>query len=285
MLGRNELCPCGSGKKYKRCCLNKDVVVDRAGRKVGTAQKQYSELYTRIYEYSRQDKFKEEYEKAKEMFYIVDDEALNSKFDRFFNTYFIQDHIMESKKVMTVAFYEDNRDKVNTNEVKILRNLFESYVSVYEVKEVLDGKILLKDCLTEREVYTEDVKLLADFKVGSSMIARIVDVEDTSILIDITISISDAVKEVIVNDIKTEIIKNGTSDTVQIAETINNVTNNYHVTLTDAQVKQITDLMEKIAAQNYDYNSMKETLNNVSDVVQDNLEKILKMICLEVMQL
>lgn len=21
-LGRNELCPCGSGKKYKRCCLN-----------------------------------------------------------------------------------------------------------------------------------------------------------------------------------------------------------------------------------------------------------------------
>ena len=77
----------------------------------------------------------------------------------------------------------------------------------------------------------------------------------------------------VINDIKTEIIKNGTSDTIQIAETINNVTNNYHVTLTDAQVKQITDLMEKIAAQNYDYNSMKETLNNVSDVVQDNLKE------------
>ena len=60
LLGRNELCPCGSGKKYKRWCLNIDVVVGRAGRKVGTAQKQYSELYTKIYEYSRQDKFKEE---------------------------------------------------------------------------------------------------------------------------------------------------------------------------------------------------------------------------------
>ena len=22
--GRNELCPCGSGQKYKKCCLNKD---------------------------------------------------------------------------------------------------------------------------------------------------------------------------------------------------------------------------------------------------------------------
>ncbi|MEG2247149.1 MAG: SEC-C metal-binding domain-containing protein, partial [Peptostreptococcaceae bacterium] len=65
MLGRNELCPCGSGMKYKRCCLNKDVVLERAERKVVISQKQYSELYARIYEYSKQDKFKEEYQKAK----------------------------------------------------------------------------------------------------------------------------------------------------------------------------------------------------------------------------
>lgn len=77
----------------------------------------------------------------------------------------------------------------------------------------------------------------------------------------------------VVNDIKAEVIKNGTSDVTQIADIINNVTNNYNITLTDAQVKQITDLMEKIAAQNYDYNSMKETLNNVSDVVKDNLQE------------
>ena len=24
-IGRNEPCPCGSGKKYKKCCLDKDV--------------------------------------------------------------------------------------------------------------------------------------------------------------------------------------------------------------------------------------------------------------------
>jgi len=77
----------------------------------------------------------------------------------------------------------------------------------------------------------------------------------------------------VVNDIKAEVIKNGTSDATQIADIINNVTNNYNVTLTDAQIKQITDLMEKIAAQKYDYNSMKQTLSNVSDVVQDNLKE------------
>lgn len=201
MLGRNELCPCGSGKKYKKCCLNKDVVLERAERKVGISQKQYSELYTKLYEYSRQDKFNEEFEKAKEMFYIVEDEAVNAKFERFFNTYFIQDHIMDSKKVMTVEFFEDNKNNLNSNEIEILRSLFESYVSIYEVKEKLDGKILLRDCLTDTEVYTEDVNLLSEFAVGSHMIARIVTIENTSILIDITISISDAVKDVILNDI------------------------------------------------------------------------------------
>ena len=36
----------------------------------------------------------------------------------------------------------------------------------------------------------------------------------------------------VINDIKTEIIKNNTQDTIQIADTINNVTNNYNITLT-----------------------------------------------------
>lgn len=76
----------------------------------------------------------------------------------------------------------------------------------------------------------------------------------------------------IINDVKADIIKNNTSDTTQIADTINNITNNYNVKLTDAQIDKIIALMEKIAAQHYDYNEMKSTLNNVSDVVQDNLK-------------
>ena len=30
--GRNERCLCGSGKKYKRCCLAKDEAADRAAQ-------------------------------------------------------------------------------------------------------------------------------------------------------------------------------------------------------------------------------------------------------------
>lgn len=78
----------------------------------------------------------------------------------------------------------------------------------------------------------------------------------------------------IVNDVKTEIIKNNTKDTVQIAETINNVVNNYNVTLTDEQIAKLEGLMEKISKQDYDYSEMKNALESVSDVVNENLSAI-----------
>lgn len=34
-LGRNEPCHCGSGRKYKQCCLDKDEAAARAARAKG----------------------------------------------------------------------------------------------------------------------------------------------------------------------------------------------------------------------------------------------------------
>ena len=78
----------------------------------------------------------------------------------------------------------------------------------------------------------------------------------------------------VINDIKTEIIKNNTQDTIQIADTINNVTNNYNVTLTTEQQQQLENLMTKVAEQDYDYKEMKDALNSVKDVVNEKLNEI-----------
>ena len=37
--GRNDPCHCGSGQKYKRCCLDKDVAAERATRAATPAAK------------------------------------------------------------------------------------------------------------------------------------------------------------------------------------------------------------------------------------------------------
>lgn len=78
----------------------------------------------------------------------------------------------------------------------------------------------------------------------------------------------------IVNDIKADVIKNGTKDTTQIANTINNVCNNYNVTLSDGQKQKLQNLMEDISKQDYNYDEVKDTLNNVSDNVQSRLDEL-----------
>ena len=75
----------------------------------------------------------------------------------------------------------------------------------------------------------------------------------------------------VVNDVKNEVIKEGTSNTTQIADIINNVTNNYNVTLSPEQIRALTALMEKIGAQNYNYNDIKVTLENVKFNINENL--------------
>lgn len=32
-VGRNEACPCGSGKKYKKCCIGKRVYIYGGGER------------------------------------------------------------------------------------------------------------------------------------------------------------------------------------------------------------------------------------------------------------
>lgn len=78
----------------------------------------------------------------------------------------------------------------------------------------------------------------------------------------------------VINDIKTEIIKNNTQDNIQIADTINNITNNYNVTLTPKQQEKLESLMTKVSEQDYDYKEMKDALNSVKDVVNEKLNSI-----------
>ncbi len=42
-LGRNELCHCGSGKKYKNCCLQKDLEAERAKPAATEGEEAYQE--------------------------------------------------------------------------------------------------------------------------------------------------------------------------------------------------------------------------------------------------
>lgn len=76
----------------------------------------------------------------------------------------------------------------------------------------------------------------------------------------------------VVNDVKTQVIKDKAETPNTVNNIINNVTNNYNIKLTPEQEKELSNLMIDIGKQGYNYDEMKNTLNEIGKNIQDVLE-------------
>ena len=201
LLNRNDKCYCGSGKKYKNCCMEKDIEIERFARKVKIvedAQAKYAETYVKILNFSKEERFAEYRKSAEDIFYILNSESVKNKFGKFFNTYFISDCLLEGKSTLTQIYAAEN--EATDKELRIMNSLINSYVSIYTIEKKENDRAILKDCLLNETVSVDDIKLLKDFSEGDSIIARIVEVNGLRILIDITVKIDEGSKEFMVND-------------------------------------------------------------------------------------
>ncbi len=50
-IGRNDPCPCGSGKKYKKCCLNETKVVSTEEFHYQRLSEAYNRVFDKMAEY------------------------------------------------------------------------------------------------------------------------------------------------------------------------------------------------------------------------------------------
>jgi len=55
-LGRNDPCHCGSGKKYKQCCLDKDEAAERAARAKAAEKAEKAEKSSKSEKSEKDDK-------------------------------------------------------------------------------------------------------------------------------------------------------------------------------------------------------------------------------------
>lgn len=76
----------------------------------------------------------------------------------------------------------------------------------------------------------------------------------------------------IVNDVKKEVIKDQAKEPDVVNKIINEVTNNYNITLPEQQKEELRALMVKIGDSNYDYEKIEGTLNEIGDNIQSILE-------------
>ena len=161
-VGRNDPCPCGSGKKYKRCCLNKDEA--REPPKTSATPKEI-ELRDRLLSFSGKERYKKEFEKAYQLFWrrpfrepLALDEKEEANFASFLE-WFIHDFSLWNGATIVEEFYQEKKEKLFEEELSLLKYEMASYLSLYEVTSVtLEVGLRLKDLITREEMDILEVK-------------------------------------------------------------------------------------------------------------------------------
>ncbi|MEW6675905.1 MAG: SEC-C metal-binding domain-containing protein [Nitrospirota bacterium] len=151
-IGRNDPCPCGSGKKYKKCCLPKSYV--EIGKEeslkaklvqdiLAFSKKYYGNLIDDAYEYFW-DNFDPKKELSGTAFYMG-----NINFWEWLVYDWVPDE--EDGRTLIERYIENNR-KLNLDEFKVLNMMKNAVISLYEVQDVFPDKgLLLKDLLLNGE--------------------------------------------------------------------------------------------------------------------------------------
>ncbi|WP_409271436.1 SEC-C metal-binding domain-containing protein [Neobacillus sp. SCS-31] len=153
-IGRNEKCPCGSGKKYKKCCYKGAVV-----QLEQLLDMELKELQADIirYTWSHYENEIEDYLQEHDDNFPVPDEA-KSVFEFCALTWFATSLAKNGKTVMD-EYLDSHSKTISRPKVKEMAAAWRnSYPSVFKVKKLDNGKFLtIEDIFTKETI---QVKLL-----------------------------------------------------------------------------------------------------------------------------
>ncbi|MHB8282309.1 MAG: SEC-C metal-binding domain-containing protein [bacterium] len=162
-VGRNDPCPCGSGKKYKKCCLSKTYA--SIGRELTIQNKLIKDLiefYHKNYMETIEDAKSLLWGDFKPEDYLKEDYEIERANINFIE-YLVYDFIVDYKNDKTVidkyletcnnaGSHRNLNNSLSLEETGILTAMKNSFISLFEVKEVFKGEgLLLKDILTNKE--------------------------------------------------------------------------------------------------------------------------------------
>ena len=176
-IGRNDPCPCGSGKKYKKCCYLKTIsqiekqesirsrLIDEL---MAIAMKYYKNSYAEAYEYP-EDTLPPELQEFAEI---------------NFNEWFLFDWPVDAKEEKTlIELYMIQKKNLSSDELEVLKIMNEAVISVYEVQEVIPDKgLILKDLLLGGEYDVSEKKATESARKWDILATRLLYIDGKYIL-------------------------------------------------------------------------------------------------------
>lgn len=175
-VGRNDPCPCGSGKKYKHChwridqqMQRQDFELERAWRKLGQ----------QIWDFGIQDRFAPEFVSAWELFWDnkVPVEAIGAidmtQRIRFMDWFMYDYRTSRNRKRIAELFLDVKQADLSSLERDLVRDWVNTHVSVYEVTDAEEERLDLRDVFTDDEKSVEEAGAGDYPLVGALLFARL----------------------------------------------------------------------------------------------------------------
>jgi len=159
-IGRNEPCPCGSGKKYKKCCGKNESPIFPAPLelKTGTLLDDYMMLFQGIAIYGQSilqfDKDGKELKKASDDFEkrFRSGEPNGVSVSLFMSWLHFDLRFGRTKETICERFLNSSHIKaLNEPGSTLIKHLADSYCTFYKIKAVLDDWIILEELGTGEE--------------------------------------------------------------------------------------------------------------------------------------
>lgn len=181
--GRNDPCPCGSGKKYKKCCLSSTFV--ETGREESIRERLVQDLLGFF-----KKNFRDRLDDARSIFWGDFEPAkyLNENTLRLADINFwewvVYDHVVdeENNKTLIDLYMEENR-RLSSDEHRLLTMMKNSVISLYEVQEVFPEKgLLLKDLLLGGEYDVQEKAATRSLRKWDIFAARLLLIDANYIM-------------------------------------------------------------------------------------------------------
>ncbi len=160
MTSRNDPCPCGSGRKYKRCCLGKERSAPAPAPGPAYTAAERERALEKLMRFAVREEFLDDHTVAFALFWgVLDDkrdEALARVIDESRGAYlmwFAVDMNLEDGKTVLDLFLDRHMRTLSPGAAEFLRRLGDSHLRAYEVTEVRrDEGVTVLDLWTDEEV-------------------------------------------------------------------------------------------------------------------------------------
>jgi len=166
--GRNEPCPCGSGKKFKKCCERNTSLIQFPSEMV--LLQEFLEVKNDFYKYItvREDSINTKIQQIGAKYGFTP--ASCSSWHDFFFEWFAFDYPFEDNMSLFDIFLKENHREYSNRVLNQLSKWPQSYISVYSLVDTLEnGKHIIEDCFTGKQFEIYEPMLEEDFEALFAM--------------------------------------------------------------------------------------------------------------------